>query len=298
MRLLIVGHGYTGREVARQARAAGIDVLVTTRGTPGPGLIPFAEAGRALAATTHLLVTAPPAEGLGDPFLAAHGAALPGGLVWAGYLSTTGVYGDRAGAWVDEATAPAPTQPRSLRRLAAEEAWRAAAAGRFALDIFRIAGIYGPGRSVIEELLAGTARRVIKPGHAFSRIHVEDIGRAVLAAMARPPAPGTARVLHLADDEPAASADVLAYAARLLGLPLPPAIAYEQAEPAMSPMARSFWAENRRVANAATKAALGLAWAYPSYREGLAAIIRRTAAPPPAPAAPDPAGGRGDDPPP
>ncbi|MBR0678510.1 SDR family NAD(P)-dependent oxidoreductase, partial [Roseomonas alkaliterrae] len=236
----------------------------------------FAAAGEAIRIASHLLVTAPPGEG-GDPVLAAHGAAIEaalraGTLRWVGYVSTTGVYGDRGGAEVDEATPPAPGQPRSLRRLEAEKAWRAATEGRAALDLMRAGGIYGPGRSPFEELRAGTARRIVKPGHAFSRIHRDDIARAVLAAIgqALPPA---VRVLHLVDNEPAESAEVLAHAARLLGLPPPPAIAFEEARARMSPMALSFWAENRRVANAATKAALGIAWRYPTFREGLAAIL-------------------------
>ncbi len=268
---MIIGGGFSGAAVARAALAEGWAVACTTRGSPGAGQIAFAAAGEALARTTHLLMTAPPGES-GDPFLAAHGAALPGGLVWAGYLSTTGVYGDRDGAWVDEATAPAPGQPRSIRRLAAEEAWRTAAAGRFALDIFRVAGIYGPGRSALDDLRAGQARRTHKPGHAFGRIHVEDIAAAVLAAMAHPPQ--GARVLNLTDDEPADSAVVVEHAAGLLGVPPPPLLDYAAAAPGMSEMARSFWAENRRVSNTATKAALRLQWRYPSYREGLAAILR------------------------
>jgi len=271
MRLMVVGLGYSGAAVAAAARRGGIDVVGTTRGAAGPGMVSFGEAGAALAGATHLLMTAPPGEA-GDPFLAAHGPLLPGGLRWAGYLSTTGVYGDRCGGRVDEATAPAPGQPRSIRRLAAEDAWRASAAGRFALDIFRVAGIYGPGRSPLDDLRAGQARRTHKPGHAFGRIHVEDIAAAVLAAMMRPPE--TARVLNLTDDEPAESAAVVEYAAGLLGVPPPPLRDYAAAEAGMSEMARSFWSENRRVDNAATKAALGLEWRYPTYREGLAGIIR------------------------
>ena len=270
-RLMVVGLGYSGAAVARAARRAGWDVVGTTRRPPGSGEVGFGDAGAKLGEVTHLLMTAPPGEAA-DPFLAAHGGALPGGLRWAGYLSTTGVYGDRGGGWVDEATPPAPGQPRSIRRLAAEDAWRAAADGRFALDIFRVAGIYGPGRSALDDLRAGAARRTYRPGHAFGRIHVTDIARAVLAAIARPPA--TTRVLHLADDEPAESAKVVEYAAGLLGVPPPPCRDYTEAEPGMSAMARSFWSENRRVGNAATKAALGLAWRHPTYREGLAAIIR------------------------
>lgn len=271
--VLILGGGFSGRAVAKLAQAAGWRATTTTRGQPGPGAIPFAQAGQALGAATHLLVTAPPTQGV-DPFLAAHAGALPGALRWVGYLSTTGVYGDRAGGWVNEATPPAPGQPRSRSRLAAENAWREACARHgLPLDIMRTAGIYGPGRSALDDLRAGTARRLFRAGQAFGRIHVEDIARAVLAAIDHPPI--GARVLHLADDEPAPPADVVAYAAALLGIEPPPVTPYEQAEPGMSEMARSFWSENRRVANAATKAALGLEWRYPTYREGLAAILRQ-----------------------
>jgi nucleoside-diphosphate-sugar epimerase len=173
---------------------------------------------------------------------------------------------------VDEATPPAPGQARSQRRLAAEEAWRAARPANTALDLCRVGGIYGPGRAPFAELRAGVARRVVKPGHSFSRIHRDDIAHAVMAAITNPPPPGC-RVLNFVDDEPAASADVMAEAARLLGMAPPPVIPFEEARTSMSPMALSFWAENRRVANAATKAALGIAWRYPSFREGLAASL-------------------------
>lgn len=277
-RLVVAGLGYSGRAVARAAVAAGWAVTGTARdpaatvAPPGVTVVAFAAAGPAIAAATHLLVTAAPGEA-GDPVLAAHAAAIAAapGLRWIGYLSTTGVYGDRDGAWVDETTAPAPTQDRTRRRLAAEAAW-AALAGTRAVDIFRVGGIYGPGRSPFDELRQGTARRTVKPGHAFSRIHRDDIAQAVVAAIGqdRPAGP---RVLNLVDDEPAESAVVVEAAARLLGVPPPPAVPFAQAFAGMSPMARSFWAENRRVANAATKAALGLAWRYPSWREGLAAIL-------------------------
>ncbi len=274
--LLVLGLGHSGAAAARLARAAGWAVAGTARAPSAPDVIPFAEAGDAIRSATHLLVTAPPGEA-GDPVLAAHHAAVEaalaaGRLRWVGYVSTTGVYGDRGGATVDETTEPAPGQPRSRRRLAAEQAWRDVTAGCAALDLMRAGGIYGPGRSVLDDLRAGTARRVIRPGHVFTRIHVDDIARAALAAMAqdRPPAP---RVLHLVDDEPAESAAVTEYAARLLGIEPPPAIPFDEARATMSPMALSFWAERRRVGNAATKAALGIAWLYPSYREGLAAIL-------------------------
>lgn len=277
-RLIVVGLGYSGTAVAKAAVAAGWQVTGTTRdpsraaAPPGVTLIGFAEAGPALAAATHLLVTAPPGEG-GDPVLTAHADVIRAAeaLRWIGYISTTGVYGDRGGAWVDEATLPAPGQDRSRRRVEAEQAW-ATLAGRRAVDLFRTGGIYGPGRSAFEDLRAGTARRILKPGHAFGRIHRDDIALAILAAARQDRPPGL-RVLHLVDDAPAESAEVMEEAARLLGLAPPPAIPFEEAERGMSPMARSFWAENRRVANAATKAALGIQWRYPSFREGLRAIL-------------------------
>lgn len=277
MRMVIAGLGYAGGAIAAEATAAGFSVTGTARqpaGTSAPdgvAVVRFAEAGEAIAQATHLVVTAAP-EDAGCPVLAAHAGAVAAaaGLRWIGYLSTTGVYGDRGGAEVDEATPPSPGQPRSQRRLAAEAAWRAAAGGR-ALDLFRIGGIYGPGRSALDDVRAGTARRVVKPGHSFSRIHVDDIALAVVAAARQDPA--GVRVLHLVDDEPAGSAEVVVEAARLLGVAPPPEIPYEIASAGMSPMALSFWSENRRVASAATKALLGIAWRCPSYREGLARIL-------------------------
>jgi nucleoside-diphosphate-sugar epimerase len=278
--LVVAGLGYSGAAVARDAAAAGWRVAGTTRDPtaadpPPPGIarVAFAEAGGAIASATHLLVTAAPGEG-GDPVLAAHGEAIRAArrLRWIGYLSTTGVYGDRGGGWVEETTPPAPGQDRTRRRLAAERAWAEGFAGRIAVDVFRVGGIYGPGRSAFDELRAGTARRTVKPGHAFSRIHRDDIARAVLAGVRTAPGAGL-RVLHLVDDAPEESAVVVEEAARLLGVPPPPAVPFEEAVRGMSPMARSFWAENRCVANAATKAALGIAWLYPSWREGLRAIL-------------------------
>ncbi len=277
--LLVAGLGYAGTAVARAAAAAGWRVIGTARdpdaASPPPGVtvVGFDAAGPAIAVATHLLVTAAPAEG-GDPVLARHAAAIEAapGLRWIGYLSTTGVYGDRDGAWVDEATPPAPGQERTRRRLAAEEAW-AALAGSHAVDLFRVGGIYGPGRSPFDDLRAGLARRTVKPGHAFSRIHRDDIALAAMAAIRTAP-PAGLRVLHMVDDAPAENAAVVEEAARLLGVPPPPAVPFEQAARGMSPMALSFWAENRRVANAATKRALGIAWRHPTYREGLRAILR------------------------
>ncbi|MFC2999531.1 Rossmann-fold NAD(P)-binding domain-containing protein [Falsiroseomonas tokyonensis] len=279
MRMVVAGLGYSGSAIAAEAAEAGFAVAGTAR-EPRPGqapqgvaLVRFAEAGAAIRQATHLVVTAAPEEA-GCPVLATHAEAIAAapGLRWLGYLSTTGVYGDRGGAEVDEATPPAPGQARSVLRLRAEEAWRAVAAARgLALDLFRVGGIYGPGRSPLDDLRRGTARRVVKPGHAFSRIHRDDIALAVVTA-ARQGGQGI-RVLHLVDDEPAPNEAVIAEAARLLGLPPPPAIPFEEAARGMSAMALSFWAENRRVANAKTKAALGLAWRCPTYREGLARIL-------------------------
>lgn len=276
--LIIAGLGYAGSAVAEAAAANGWRVVGTSRQPeairtlPGVELISFDAAGPAFAAASHWLITTPPDE-TGDPVLRRHAAALvSGNQRWIGYLSTTGVYGDRGGGTVDEATAPAPGQPRSHRRLAAEEAWRAARPAGAALDICRVGGIYGPGRAPFAELRAGVARRVVKPGHSFSRIHRDDIAHAIMAAISNTPEPGC-RVLNFVDDEPADSAAVMGEAARLLGMVPPPAIPFEEARASMSPMALSFWSENRRVANAATKAALGIAWRYPSYREGLAASL-------------------------
>ncbi len=276
MQLLIFGLGYTGTEIARRAVVAGASVTATSRNPdrltapPGVRLVAFDDAGPALQQATHVLQTAPPGED-GDPALARFGPA-PGRPVWAGMLSTTGVYGDRGGAWVDEDTPAAPTGPRGQRRAAAERQW-AAAFPSARVDLFRVAGIYGPGRSVLDDVRDGTARRVDKPDHLFGRIHRDDIAQAVLAAMAQQRAPEV-RVLNLADDEPATNADVAAFAARLLGAPEPPLVPYEEALAAMSPMGRSFWAENRRVASRKTQARLGIAWRYPTYREGLRAILQ------------------------
>ena len=277
-RLLIFGLGYSGLAVAQAARRAGWDVAGTYRDKPpvrvpaGTTLVPFAEAAPLLDHASHILATAPPDE-QGDPVLRRHERSIVAAphLRWIGYLSTTGVYGNRDGAWVDETTPPAPTAERSVRRLAAEQAWKSASAGR-ALDIFRLGGIYGPARSAFDELRAGRARRVVKPGHEFGRIHREDIAGAVLAAMAqdRPPGP---RILNLTDEEPAESATVIAEAAQLLGLPAPPEIPFAEAWDSMSPMARSFWAEDRKVSSRRTQEMLGYRWRHPTYREGLRAIL-------------------------
>lgn len=298
--LLIFGLGYCGTAVADAARSAGFAVIGTARHAPAAGSIPFDAAAPAIATATHLLSTVPPgarsgSDGTGplpsdhakespqepahaDPVLARYASAIAAAphLHWIGYLSSTVVYGDRAGGWVDEDTPPAPSQPRGRRRLEAEIAWGAFAAD-CAVDVFRLAGIYGPGRSAFDDLRSGLARRIVNPGHAFGRIHRDDIAAAVLAAMRQDRAPGR-RVLNLADDVPEESAAVIQEAAHLLGMPPPPAVAFADAAPAMSPMARTFWAENRKVSSRKTQSMLGLTWRYPSYREGLRAILREETA--------------------
>ncbi len=291
--LIVFGLGYCGLEVARRAAASGWRVTGTHRAAAAPPAVPpgvatvaFEDAAPALGDATHLLSTAAPTEAepgtSGDPVLARHAEAIARApaLRWVGYLSTTGVYGNRGGGWVDERSDTRPASPRARRRVAAEADWRALAGAR--LDLFRLAGIYGPGRSPFAELRAGRARAIRKPGHVFGRIHRDDIAAAVLAAMAQDgpsrdagSQPMRPRVLNLSDDVPAESAAVLAEAARLLGMPAPPQTPFATVMGAMSPMALSFWAEDRRVSGEATQRALGLRWQYPSYREGLAATLRQ-----------------------
>lgn len=268
--LLIFGLGYAGRAIARRAVAAGWQVSATTRGTAsaetGVRLLDFTQSNSAIASATHIVSTIAPGE-TQDPVLERYGTALEASpALWLGYLSTTGVYGDTGGAWVDEDSQPHPGSARTRRRVAAEQAW--ARLDR-KLAIFRLAGIYGPGRSMLDDLRAGQGRHVIKPGQLFGRIHRDDIAELVHAALIRK----ATGIFNGADDEPAAPSEVVSEAARLLGVSAPPPVAFEQAVLSMSPMARSFWAENRKVSAKKTKARLGLSWRYPTYREGLAAIL-------------------------
>ncbi len=231
---------------------------------------PLADADAALAGADHMLVSIPPDEA-GDPVLDCHRDAIErlSGLRWIGYLSTTGVYGDRGGAVVDETSALVPSGERGRRRVAAEEGWlRLWRERNLPVHRFRLAGIYGPGRSVLDQLRAGTAKRVVRPGQVFSRIHVADIVAVLRASMARPD-PGA--VYNLCDDDPAPPAEVVGFAAGLLGMAPPPELPFEQAE--LSAMARSFWADNKRVSNARIKRELGVRLRYPSYRDGLAALL-------------------------
>lgn len=274
--LLSLGHGYSAAALARLLLPQGWRVIGTTRSPDRlaaiaaegvqPLLWPGADPAPAIAAATHLLSSVAPGPDGTDPVLAALGPALAARRWdWVGYLSTTGVYGDTGGAWVDETSPLNAGQTRGRARVAAEAAWLATG---LPVHIFRLAGIYGPGRGPFEKVRDGTARRIVKPGQFFSRIHVDDIAGVLAASIARPN-PGAA--YNVCDDAPVAPEEVLAHAAALLGLPPPPEVAYAEAE--MTPMARSFYAESRRVRNDRIKDELGVRLRHPDYRSGLAAIL-------------------------
>lgn len=282
MRLLIFGYGFSGRALARRMAAEGWSVAATFRDAAGRERIEAdgfeaVDAGDragltgALAATQALLVTAPPGPegcpGLNAlvPALAQAGA-FPD---WIGYLSTTGVYGDRHGGWVTEQSRLAAQSIEGARRVGAERDWLEVGQGMgLTVTIFRLPGIYGPGRSTFERLRDGRARRISAPGQVFSRIHVEDLATGLAASIARPRA---GAIYNLCDDEPAPNSDVVAFAARLLGLEPPSEVSLKDAK--LSPAAMRFYAESKRVSNARAKAELSWRPKYPTYREGLAAIL-------------------------
>lgn len=260
-----------GEDGLADIRASGCEAVAFDGNAPSPAL------SAAIAEATHVLISVPP-DGAGDPVLRHHAEDLARapGLVWAGYLSTIGVYGDHGGGWVDEATPPRPVSERSHWRLAAEEAWAQFAEARgLTLQIFRLAGIYGPGRNALAQLKSGRERRIDKPGQVFNRIHVEDIAGVVEAGIHAGSA--AAGIFNVTDDEPAPPQNVSAFAAELLGAPPLPLVPWEEAQAAMSPMARSFYAENRRVRNARIKEVLGVRLRYPTYREGLRALAAASA---------------------
>lgn len=279
--LLSLGHGYSASALGRMLLGQGWRVIGTTRSADRAAHLaaqgvetriwPGSDLTADLAEATHLLSSVAPGPG-GDPVVALLGDAIARAaphIAWAGYLSTTGVYGDHGGGWVDETTPLAPTTRRGAARAAAEAEWRALAPrSGLPLHIFRLAGIYGPGRGPFEKVRDGTARRIVKPGQVFSRIHVDDIAQVLAASIARPN-PGA--VYNVCDDDPAPPEDVLAHAASLLGLPPPPEVPFDEAE--MSEMARSFYAESKRVRNDRIKRELGVRLRYPDYRAGLAAIL-------------------------
>ncbi|MBX3570271.1 MAG: SDR family oxidoreductase [Rhizobiaceae bacterium] len=282
MQVFIFGAGYSGRAFAAANPDPDVGVIGTTR-SPGKfavlqesGLTPMLfdghaishEAAEALAGTTHLVVSAAP-EDAGDPVLAAGRHLIVAGmpaLRWIGYLSTVGVYGDHQGAWIDEAAACRPTSARSRRRVEAEAAWLALGRERAVpVAVLRLSGIYGPGRNGLANIADGTARRLVKPGQVFNRIHVSDIAGALWHLASR----DLGGIFNVTDDEPAPPQDVVAYAAGIMGVEPPPETLFETAE--LTPMARSFYGENKRVSNAAIKAA-GYRFLYPDYRSAFDAM--------------------------
>ena len=243
---------------AKAFRAEGVEPLLW------PGDI-----APALAEATHILASAAP-DGLGDPFLRDTADIARSKASWVGYLSTTGVYGDHHGGWVDEDTPLTPASERGRQRVLAESQWRATG---LPVHIFRLAGIYGPGRGPFEKVRDGTARRIIKPGQVFGRIHVDDIAQVLRASISQPN-PGAA--YNVCDDNPCPPEEVLSYAARLLGLPEPPAVDFDTAE--MTEMARSFYGESKRTRNDRIKTELGVTLLYPDYPAGLQALLAKETA--------------------
>ncbi|HEY3694865.1 NAD-dependent epimerase/dehydratase family protein [Phenylobacterium sp.] len=282
MRLFVFGYGFSARALVRRLRPQGWDVAATFRADgdadrlAGDGVepVPLSEpelVGARAAGAQAILVTAPPGA-RGCPALPllvpalARAGAFPD---WLGYLSTTGVYGDRRGGWVTESSRLAAQSPEGARRVGAERDWLQVGAGMgLSMTLFRLPGIYGPGRSPFDRLRRGAARRIAAPGQVFSRIHVDDLAAGLAASIARPRA---GRAYNLCDDEPAPNSDVLAYAAGLLGLEPPPEVAL--ADAALPPAAQRFYAESKRVSNARAKAELGWRPAFPTYREGLRAVL-------------------------
>ncbi|SEK23731.1 Nucleoside-diphosphate-sugar epimerase [Roseivivax marinus] len=276
--LLALGYGFSARALAARLLPEGWRVLGTTRDddkakrmqAEGVEAVSWSAEGLAdaLSETTHLLVSAGPDDD-GDPSLRLAGDAIADAapaLHWAGYLSTTGVYGDHHGGWVDETTPLLPTTERGEKRVEAEAAWGAIPG--LPLHVFRLAGIYGPGRGPFEKLRRGKAERIVKPGQVFSRIHVDDIAQVLHASIERP---NFGAVYNVCDDDPAPPQDVIAYAAELLGVPVPPEVPFHKAD--LSPMARSFYSDNKRVSNDRIKTELGIELIHPNYRSGLAALL-------------------------
>jgi len=279
--LFCFGLGYSALVLARRLQAQGWRIAGTCRSEArreelaalgiGAWLFdraqPLGDPAAILAGSTHLLSSVPP-DAAGDPVIDLCGSAIAArrDLAWVGYLSTTGVYGDHGGGWVDETTALTPSGERGRRRVAAEKAWLGLPG--LPVHIFRLAGIYGPGRSAFDSLRAGRAQRIDKPGQVFSRIHVADIAQVLQASIARPH-PGA--VYNLCDDDPAPPAEVIAHAAGLLGIEPPPLVPFAEAK--LSEMGRSFYDDNKRVRNDRIKGELGVQLAFPDYRAGLAAIL-------------------------
>ena len=277
--LLIFGYGYSSSALARVLLAEGWRIIATTRrhdkaakmAEEGvePRVWPGSDLSDDLNAASHVLVSAGP-DADGDPVLRSLDAEFQSSdFEWVGYLSTTGVYGDHQGAWVDEDTALTPSTERGQMRVDAERHWQSVSAkAGWPLHIFRLAGIYGPGRGPFAKVRKGTARRIVKKDQVFSRIHVDDIAQVLEASINKG---GAGRVYNVCDDVPAPPQDVIAHAAETLGVDLPPEVAFETAD--MTPMARSFYAESKRVRNDRMKRELGVALKYPDYQTGLAALL-------------------------
>lgn len=273
--LLSLGHGYSARALARRLVEQGWRVIGTTRNPAkadsfrAEGVEPLLWPGDlawVLEEASHILCSAAP-DAKGDPFLQAAPEIAAAKAGWVGYLSTTGVYGDHDGGWVDETTPLTPQSDRGRQRVLAESQWLATG---LPVHIFRLAGIYGPGRGPFEKVRDGTARRIIKPGQVFSRIHVDDIAQ-VLEASIHHPDPGAA--YNVCDDNPCPPQDVIAHAAQLLGMPEPAAVPFEEVAPTMTPMALGFYSESKRVRNDRIKDELGVKLLYPDYPQGLAALL-------------------------
>jgi nucleoside-diphosphate-sugar epimerase len=278
--LFCIGFGFCAHALAARMMGSEFQITATFRGLPNATMgsdsnvssVPFGETPP--ADTSHILISVPPGV-QGDAGLDAYGDWITeraASLEWVGYLSTTGVYGDRGGAMVDEGSMLKPTSDRSRRRVEAERDWlKLHHDARLPLHIFRLAGIYGPGRSAIDALMAGSARRIDKPDHKFSRIHVEDVATVLLASMAHPN-PGA--IHNVCDNEAAQSAEIVAYAADIMGVAAPPLTPFSEAE--LSPMAQSFYKDNKRVRNRKILKELGVTLKYPTYREGIEAIWAAT----------------------
>lgn len=283
MNLFIFGPGYTAQQFIRTCRDRFARISGTFRSDlkaealQASGIVPyFFDSDRhdagildEVARADALLVSIPPAFG-SDPVLRSFSDAIASApcLRWIGYLSTVGVYGNANGAWVDEITPPSPVNERSRHRIAAEAQWLELGKDTpFAVQVFRLAGIYGPGRNALLKVADGTARRLIKPGQVFNRIHTADIAQVLMASIERP---SRNTIYNVADDEPSPPQDVITYAARLLGLEPPLEVAFAKAN--LSPMARSFYQDNKRVRNARIKNDLGVTLRFPTYREGLEAL--------------------------
>ncbi|MBL23427.1 MAG: NAD(P)-dependent oxidoreductase [Rhodospirillaceae bacterium] len=283
-RLFCFGLGYSARRLAAELKPAGWHISGTCRSEEAAadwakdgieaqlfdGTAPMTPMPRNFFEATHILSSVPPSPE-GDSVLACHGAdiASQSHFEWVGYLSTTGVYGNRDGGWVDEESARTPTGDRGRRRVAAEDAWLDLwHANQIPVHLFRLAGIYGPGRNALETVRKGRARRIDKPGQVFSRIHVDDIAQILLASIA---APDPGQAYNVCDDEAAAPEEVIAYACELLAVEAPPLVPFENAE--LSDMARSFYADNKRVSNSRIKNALGVRLQWDNYRAGLKGLL-------------------------